>query len=410
VGRKKKRRGMTVKMGHGGTLDPLATGVLIVGVGAGTKALNRYLACTKTYETILLFGVETDSYDVFGAPVKTSKWDDVTKKSVEQALEKFRGRIQQRPPAYSARRVDGERLYDIARRGGEIPKEALKAREVEVQELTMLEWYPEGSHDFKLRTYERPSKPGHDGKDGDGSKRGRKRKRGENGLPVVNGLKLGLDSNGDSTNYSPTPPPSKFLKKNKSGLSEGPFAAPEEEDDEVMSGALPAESSEDEDSNATPGVSRSKLPNIVLTEPEPDKDGPIDSETLQYGPAVKLRMTVTSGFYVRSLCHDLAQSLDSMGIMAELVRTRQGEFELGKEGVVEMEWFDEPTPVVESGSETPMVDVLDPTKENETKIDGPLKRELRSMTKPEEKKGEELWAPRVRRILEGWMRTERDSS
>jgi tRNA pseudouridine55 synthase len=63
-----------VKMGHGGTLDPLATGVLILGIGKGTKALQNYLACTKSYETVVVFGAETDSFDILGKVVGTAGW------------------------------------------------------------------------------------------------------------------------------------------------------------------------------------------------------------------------------------------------------------------------------------------------------------------------------------------------
>jgi tRNA pseudouridine55 synthase len=90
------------KMGHGGTLDPLAAGVLIVGIGRGTKQLQKYLACTKSYETTVLFGASTDSYDCTGIIIERAHCAHVTKTLVEAKLEQFRGDILQAPPIYSA--------------------------------------------------------------------------------------------------------------------------------------------------------------------------------------------------------------------------------------------------------------------------------------------------------------------
>ena len=70
-------------MGHGGTLDPMATGVLILGVGNGTKALGSFLECTKSYETVVLFGAATDSYDSEGKIVARAAYDHVTREAVE---------------------------------------------------------------------------------------------------------------------------------------------------------------------------------------------------------------------------------------------------------------------------------------------------------------------------------------
>ena len=100
--RSKAKQEMKVKMGHGGTLDPLATGVLILGVGKGTKSLQNFLTCTKTYETVVLFGASTDTYDRTGRLIKKGVYDDVTRQAAEKALEGFRGKIRQMPPLYSA--------------------------------------------------------------------------------------------------------------------------------------------------------------------------------------------------------------------------------------------------------------------------------------------------------------------
>jgi tRNA pseudouridine55 synthase len=136
-------------MGHGGTLDPLAAGVLIVGIGRGTKQLNRYLACSKTYETIVLFGASTDTYDCTGVVDERAPFEHVTRELVEQNLARFRGTIIQVPPIYSALKIKGIKACEYAREGKELPRE-LEGREMMVHECTLLEWYEGGRHDFNV--------------------------------------------------------------------------------------------------------------------------------------------------------------------------------------------------------------------------------------------------------------------
>ena len=107
------------KVGHGGTLDPLASGVLPVAIGEATKLAGRMLDSDKVYEFTIGFGVETDTLDGEGQAIATS---DVrpTLAEVEAVLPRFTGPIEQVPPAYSALKVDGERAYDLARAGEEV--------------------------------------------------------------------------------------------------------------------------------------------------------------------------------------------------------------------------------------------------------------------------------------------------
>ena len=123
-----------VKVGHGGTLDPLASGILPIALGEATKLTGRMLDASKTYEFTVRFGEETDTLDLEGAVIATS---DVrpTRAQVEAVLPQFTGPIEQIPPAYSALKIDGQRAYDLARAGEEV---ALKARNVEVLELSIL--------------------------------------------------------------------------------------------------------------------------------------------------------------------------------------------------------------------------------------------------------------------------------
>ena len=85
-------------MGHGGTLDPMATGVLIVGIGSGTKKLNQFLGGWKEYEATCVFGTVTDSYDAVGKILRRAPTEHITKEKVEETLQQFRGDILQQPP------------------------------------------------------------------------------------------------------------------------------------------------------------------------------------------------------------------------------------------------------------------------------------------------------------------------
>lgn len=134
-------------MGHGGTLDPLAAGVLIVGIGRGTKHLQQFLACNKTYETVIMFGASTDTYDSTGVVVKQADHQHVTSHLVQDKLSLFRGTIMQAPPIYSALKVDGKKACEYAREGKELPRQ-LASREMHVDECTLLEWYEPGQHNF----------------------------------------------------------------------------------------------------------------------------------------------------------------------------------------------------------------------------------------------------------------------
>ncbi|KAF8201728.1 pseudouridine synthase [Pholiota molesta] len=138
-----RRRGKhgreSVKVGQGGTLDPLADGVLVIGVGKGTKKLNDFLGCTKEYETTCLLGCETDTYDSEGVRVRLAPWQHVTRQQVETALPKFTGEITQVPPIFSALKMDGKPLYEYARKGIPLPR-PIEPRPVTVHSLEIVEW------------------------------------------------------------------------------------------------------------------------------------------------------------------------------------------------------------------------------------------------------------------------------
>ncbi|MFZ5744867.1 MAG: tRNA pseudouridine(55) synthase TruB [Pseudomonadota bacterium] len=120
-----------VKVGHGGTLDPLATGVLPIALGEATKLCGRMLDASKTYAFTVQFGTETDTLDLEGKVIAESPVRP-TLADVEAVLPRFTGPIEQVPPAYSALKVDGMRAYDLARQGAAVE---LKSRSVTIHSL-----------------------------------------------------------------------------------------------------------------------------------------------------------------------------------------------------------------------------------------------------------------------------------
>ncbi|MGH2641123.1 MAG: tRNA pseudouridine(55) synthase TruB, partial [Actinomycetota bacterium] len=112
----------TRKVGHAGTLDPMATGLLLVGVGRATRLLRFLGGLAKTYEGTLRLGVETDTLDADGEVVRQSAVD-VTKEQVAEAMNALVGESLQRPPAYSAVKVGGRKLYEAAREGERLEAE-----------------------------------------------------------------------------------------------------------------------------------------------------------------------------------------------------------------------------------------------------------------------------------------------
>ena len=124
----------TRRIGHGGTLDPMATGVLPVFVGRATRGVEFFEHAEKTYETVLRLGMTTDTEDITGT-VLTQQDAFVTRDQLEAVLERFRGEILQVPPMYSALKVNGQKLCDLARKGKEVER---KPRPITIHELTLL--------------------------------------------------------------------------------------------------------------------------------------------------------------------------------------------------------------------------------------------------------------------------------
>jgi tRNA pseudouridine55 synthase len=129
----------TRKVGHTGTLDPFATGVLPVAVNDGTKAIPFLDEGLKCYEAVMQLGVATDTLDMTGAVMRTADWLPVTREVVESVLKRFTGHLSQIPPMYSAIKQDGQPLYKLARQGQVVER---TAREIDVHSLELLSFAP----------------------------------------------------------------------------------------------------------------------------------------------------------------------------------------------------------------------------------------------------------------------------
>jgi tRNA pseudouridine55 synthase len=134
-------RGKLPKVGHAGTLDPLATGVLVVGLGSATRLMELVQSRSKTYRATFLLGRRSDTDDVAGSVVDGdhSRATQITRAELDGVLKDFRGRIEQVPPAYSAVHVEGRRAYQLARQGEAM---TLQPRLVEVHRLDVLRFDP----------------------------------------------------------------------------------------------------------------------------------------------------------------------------------------------------------------------------------------------------------------------------
>ena len=129
-----------VKIGHAGTLDPLATGMLILCTGKKTKEIERLQLDTKEYTATLQLGATTPSYDMEHEVDATYPTSHITRDLIERVLATFRGEIQQVPPEYSACKIGGDRAYDLMRKGRQVE---LKPKTVRIDELELTDFDPE---------------------------------------------------------------------------------------------------------------------------------------------------------------------------------------------------------------------------------------------------------------------------
>ncbi|KAF4120530.1 tRNA pseudouridine55 synthase [Geosmithia morbida] len=328
--KKHMKRANQVKIGHGGTLDPLATGVLILGIGSGTKALPQFLDCVKTYETTVLFGASTDTYDRVGRILAKRPYDHITRDKVEEALEGFRGKQMQVPPLYSALKMNGKPLYEYAREGKPIPRD-IEARQVEVKDLELVEWYEPGQHPHRWPAQEAEAAERNLAEQVWRIKKqqetsGRKtltpeeKEEDDQAIAAHESFKRRFEERQDALirESGVGGDGSNGAKASKKTRKRSNSAAASGREPPMMSGAL----------GKLPEQPRYSTRGQDLVPDPPSQDTP--PPWTGKGPAAcRIRMTVTSGFYVRSFCHDLGAKLDSAGLMAELSRTRQSDFTIG---------------------------------------------------------------------------------
>jgi tRNA pseudouridine55 synthase len=134
-----RRRFKIKKAGHSGTLDPMATGILIVLLGGYTKFSNEFMDSAKEYKAVLTLGTSTDTQDSTGNVIKTQSVPELKKEDIEKALEGFKGQIEQVPPMFSAIKFKGQRLYKLARQGVRIQR---SMRKVNITALCLEKFEP----------------------------------------------------------------------------------------------------------------------------------------------------------------------------------------------------------------------------------------------------------------------------
>lgn len=262
---------MAPKIGQGGTLDPLADGVLVLGIGSGTKHLQQFLECTKEYKTVGLLGTSTLSYDANDPILLRRPYDHVTANSIQDVLSSFRGKFKQMPPLFSAIRIDGIRLFDYARQGKDLPRPVEK-RDVEISRLELVDWKEGGKHNYK-----EPEKECDEI---------------EKKVALRARQLAGME------------PPVEVKSDSHSGDAE-----------EIKVKVRQAELDKTKKFEAVQ-ASGSAIPAAEETTREA-KGAP---------PVFTLEMTVSSGTYVRSVVHDVGMQVESAAHVVRLSRTRQGDW------------------------------------------------------------------------------------
>ena len=292
--RKKKQ---LMKVGHGGTLDPLASGVLVLGIGRGTTQLHTYLEGDKQYIATCELGYETDTLDCEGKLVKSAPWEHVQDiAAVESAiLPKFVGKIEQVPPLYSAIRIDGQRLYEIARGGDSTKAEAVEIpkREIEIYEIQIGTTLEESA--IKSGVVDGPRY------------REEVKAHEESAAAAAAAVNNGDDEYEDGV-----------ADTNGNGEK-----ATKEEGDVEGGGKGKKRRRRDNDKKNNTKKSIFNEENVPSIQPHDSGD----TTTLQL-PTFKINVQCGGGTYIRSLVRDIGYELNTVATMTGLVRMKQGPFVL----------------------------------------------------------------------------------
>ena len=273
------------RVGHGGTLDPMATGVLPVFLGRATRAVPFFEHADKVYEAELRLGLVTDTQDVTGRTLEEHPVD-ITQEQFEAALARFRGEIQQIPPMYSAIKVNGQKLYQLARKGKEVEREA---RTVTIYELEAI-----GNRQQAI---------------GDGGREA-----------AGKAFPLRAELPGGQRDFSAS---CRSCAPGNGILNGGRCPSAHTGADEVVHDAAPS-------GDGGCGLPRQCAHWLAMTESEagsrPDTC-PLSPVPCHLSPVTcHLKIHCSKGTYVRTLCHDIGAALGCGGCMAALRRTRAGRY------------------------------------------------------------------------------------
>lgn len=299
VKKERKKRGKPMmKVGHGGTLDPLASGVLVVGIGKGTSKLQSYLEGDKQYTALVELGYETTTLDAEGEIIKTANWDHVSSiESIrETCIPKFTGQIQQLPPLYSAIRVDGKRLYEIARDDNanaaavdvEIPTRDVHVYNLEVESSLNESVLQSGVVD------------------------GRKYKEAVKQMEEAAAAAAALEAERTANS---SPPPEAETQ--------------ESDDNEAKSGGKGKNKKRKRDKKNKKKSEKKNLfdESTIPTIQRAQDDAAITTTSTTFDlPLFTLNVSCGGGTYIRSLVRDIGYEMDTVATMTGLVRTKQGPF------------------------------------------------------------------------------------
>ncbi|KAA1114129.1 hypothetical protein PGTUg99_023294 [Puccinia graminis f. sp. tritici] len=329
----KKNQAKAIKIGQGGTLDPLASGVLIIGLNSATKKLSNFLDCSKAYRTTGILGCKTDSYDSDGKTVGLAAWKHVKPEDIRRECGLIKGEHWQIPPIYSALKMDGKPLYEYARNNIPLPR-AIEARRCEISEIRMVEWKEADEHAYKWPTKmmsEEDSKIF---------------QRAEHLVQQTGVVK------GNNSSSLVVPPKQEAQEETNITLNESSKRElPLEQEAEKESKKIKLEEvkeikkgeSDQPNDPTTPKLEEGSDPKRVKpedgssqvddaqssTNDPPTGQENTDGVTMEdngKSPVFTLEMTVSSGTYVRTIVHDIGQAVSSAATVVSLIRTRQGDF------------------------------------------------------------------------------------
>ncbi|KAI7955003.1 hypothetical protein MJO28_005403 [Puccinia striiformis f. sp. tritici] len=295
----KKNQAKAIKVGQGGTLDPLASGVLIIGLNSATKKLSNCLDCSKSYRTIGILGCKTDSYDSDGKVVGLSSWKHVKPEEIRKECQSIKGEHWQIPPIYSALKMDGKPLYEYARNNIPLPR-PIEARRCQLLEIEMVDWKESGEHSYKWPT-EMISE--------EESKIFQLAENLVKQTGIIKSESTKLKNNQTENG------PEKFNESTKREPSL------EQEENNPKKVKLV-------DGSSGNSEAQSSIKNQPVA---PESKDVVTMDDNGKSPVFTLEMTVSSGTYVRTIVHDIGQAVSSAATVVSLIRTRQGDFSLDTE-------------------------------------------------------------------------------